>query len=84
MNAHLPKPGEVQAQCLRELREHTAEMMNLAGHYCSLAEQFAWLGDDGGLAYAIRAQVAYTRAAVGTFNQLSEGLAVAEFSEGAI
>ena len=47
-------------------RAHIHEMAGLAAIQAELAMQYAELGDDVGLVYALRRWVAYTRAAVAT------------------
>ena len=51
-------------------REFIHEMAGLAAVQASLAMQYAEIGDDAGLEYAMRRWVAYTRAAVGTLKDL--------------
>lgn len=49
-----------------ELREHIAEMMLMCRHYAALAQRYAEIGDDTGIAYSMRRFHAYNRAAVGS------------------
>lgn len=73
----------LQEEVLPELREEIHEALGSAGVYAGLAQTFAAIGDDAGLAYSLRKQVAYVRHAVGTFNELRDILQRAENKEAA-
>jgi histidine ammonia-lyase len=61
-------------------RAYIHEMAGLAAIQAELAMQYAELGDDVGLVYALRRWVAYTRAAVATAKDLKS---MKEEAEGA-
>ncbi len=50
----------------QELREYIAEMVEMCRHYFALAQRYAEIGDDTGLAYSVRKAMAYQRAVVET------------------
>jgi hypothetical protein len=51
-------------------REFIGEMLAMARIQAELGVTYASIGDDAGLEYALRRLVAYTRAALGTLNDL--------------
>jgi len=64
--AQLPAPiGSTQ-----ELREFALESLGLAAIQAQLGAQYADIGDDAGLEYAVRKLVAYTRLAIGVVGDL--------------
>jgi hypothetical protein len=52
------------------LREFIEESLAMARIQAELGATYASIGDDAGLEYAVRRLVAYTRAALGTLNDL--------------
>lgn len=65
-----------------ELRDHIARMMQMCRHYSAMTQRFAEIGDDAGVAYAMRKSFAYQRAAIGTCNDLFAVNEAAKESEG--
>jgi hypothetical protein len=57
------------------LREFIAENAAMLGIQATLAAQYAAIGDDTGLEYAVRRLLAYTRQIVGTLADLKEAKA---------
>jgi hypothetical protein len=53
-----------------ELREYIHENLGLAAIQIDLARTYAELGDDHGLAYALRRYAAYSKAVFATFKDL--------------
>jgi hypothetical protein len=53
-------------------REFIAETLAMAQLQAGLGTTYATIGDDVGLAYAVRSLVAYTKAALTTLNDLRE------------
>jgi hypothetical protein len=51
-------------------REFIGETLAMARTQADLGATYASIGDDAGLEYAVRRLVAYTRAALGTLNDL--------------
>ncbi len=51
-------------------REFIGETLDMARIQAELGVTYASIGDDAGLEYALRRLVAYTRAALGTLNDL--------------
>ncbi|MFC4170487.1 hypothetical protein ACFOYU_00170 [Microvirga sp. GCM10011540] len=51
-------------------REFISETLDMARIQAELGVTYASIGDDAGLEYALRRLVAYTRAALGTLNDL--------------
>ncbi len=51
-------------------REFIEETLSMARIQAELGVTYASIGDDAGLEYAVRRLVAYTRAALGTLNDL--------------
>jgi hypothetical protein len=51
-------------------REFIEETLGMARIQAELGVTYASIGDDAGLEYAVRRLVAYTRAALGTLNDL--------------
>lgn len=61
-------------------REFIAECLGMARIQAELGGTYAAIGDDAGLEYAVRRLVAYTRAALGTLNDLRADKAQEEFA----
>lgn len=71
MNYHTKNQNERQSLDNRpDLREQIADAQWSAAHYSNMAQEFAALDDDAGLAYALRKQVAYVKFAIAAFNEL--------------
>ncbi len=75
--------GPLPFDFLPELRADIQEAMGMAGIYAGMAQDFAAVADDAGLAYTLRRFMAYTRAAIGSFNDLADILKRNETSEAA-
>jgi hypothetical protein len=54
------------------LRAELADRLNLVGFYAYHAEDYAALGDDAALEYAMRCAVAHVRVAMATLKDLRE------------
>jgi hypothetical protein len=54
----------------QELREVALESLGMAAIQAQLGAQYAHIGDDAGLQYAVRKLVAYTRLAIGVVGDL--------------
>jgi hypothetical protein len=68
MTALLPTPAP--AGSADELREFIAEMLAMARIQTELGQTYASIGDDIGLAYAMRSLIIYVKTAAATTNDL--------------
>jgi hypothetical protein len=60
----------VETNPLDNFREFIGETLAMAQVQAELGATYAAIGDDAGLEYSVRRLVAYTKAAVGTLNDL--------------